>query len=147
MRKIIFIVLLSNLAMVCQASDKVNQPDNSWYDSAKKNAETMLDKTKKAASEGLDKTTIFINKTGQATKQGFKAFKKSFANDKPSPAKTAANNQAFPPAYLNVEGFKLCLSIKDVDTAQMYCLSKYRPAPCDKSIFEKLNKLKSPAPC
>ena len=147
MRKIILVVLLSNLTVVCHADESVKSSDTSWYNSAKSSASKAFNNTKEAAGIGLDKTTTFINKTGQATKQGYNAFKKSFNNDKAKSDTIKSSNKALPPAYLRVKGFKSCLAIKDMGTYQVYCLPKYRAVPCEKSIFEKLIELKSPDIC
>ena len=147
MRTIILALSLYNLSMACLAADSNKSIDGTWYDSAKTSASKALSNTKEAAKIGIDKTTKFINKTGQATKQGYKAFKKSFSYDKSGSTNTENSNKALPPAYLSVRGFKFCLAIKEMGSYQNYCLPKYRPAMCEKSYFEKLKKLNSPAPC
>ena len=143
MRNIIILILLIGFNIICQADNITNSKDSSWYNSAKKNAGEIYDKTKEAASVGIDKTTNFINKTGQATKQGYNAFKKSFADEKA----IKNNNRALPPMYLSVKGYEFCVAIKELGSSQIYCLPKYRSKLCLKNIFEKLQSLNSPKPC
>ena len=87
MRKNGLLILGVVFSMTCHADIDKNVKDDSWYDSTKKNAGKLLESSKKAAEVGLDKTTVFLNKTGKATKEGLNAFTKSFKNDSVNNAK------------------------------------------------------------
>ena len=63
MRKTTLIILLCNFSLTCLAAETTKSKNESWYDSAKKSASKALTNTKEAAKIGIDKTTIFINKT------------------------------------------------------------------------------------
>lgn len=138
MRRLKYIAFLSFVSLFSFAES--NQTQNSWFDYTKESAAKALDATKSATKSGVEETGKFLNKTGKATKKGFEAFKDSFdANN--------ANHDTQNNEYIKVDGSKYCLSIKTVDNKERFCLAQFRPAVCDKSVFEILKKLKSPSPC
>jgi hypothetical protein len=144
MRKIIFMMFIIILNVNGYALDNQAEKDSSWFDSTKEGALKAFDATKKVTEKGIDKTGKFLNKTGKATKDGFKAFKQSFDDENTS--KSIEKKVTLPP-YLSVDGYQACVSIKKSGSLNTMCLSKYRPALCKGSVFEQLQQLNSPEPC
>lgn len=138
MKRLNYLILLSLSYAICHADN--NRTQSSWFDYTKESAAKAFDATKSATKSGVEETGKFLNKTGKATKKGFEAFKDSFDANNANP--DSQNN-----AYIKVDGSKYCLSIKTVDNKDQFCLAQFRPAVCDKSVFEILKKLKSPSPC
>ena len=140
MRIKIIVISFMILSFACHAED------GSWSHGIKKSAEKVLGSSKKAAGIGLDKTTNFINKTAQATKEGFKAFAKSYDENK-SKETDVTVRKAFPPPYLSIQGYKFCLAIKRSPSKEIFCLPINRPMLCKEQIFKQLNSLNSPKAC
>lgn len=69
-----------------------------------------------------------------------------FASNMPSELhnNNDSKQNALPPAYLSVKGFKNCLGTKNMGTWQSYCLPETKPQSCDNDAWSQLSSMTLP---
>lgn len=66
----------------------------------------------------------------------------SIVPDNPDDPAKKEISQTLPPEYLNIDGFRSCLSIKSKGLANFYCMPEIKPKDCRKSTWNAINNLK-----
>ena len=77
--------------------------------------------------------------------QAIEGYGNSYIKGGSTNQKSLGKTEALPPAYLNVDNFKSCLSTKSMGTWDSYCLPKQKLKKCSTKSWLKLSKMDIPA--